>query len=240
MNSCICELELYLIFLLYNTVPGIYKEDPMKQITFIMGIILLLLQQLAFTQEGNSSAEIESSIRQGGIISKNEYKTDYQNYINEINPNTKTPPFDNTGNPRKYSWYKLDSFPMVNVAPGIQAISVNFENKKLSLVDSITPINATFNIVQRKLVHWYQDSSGNWNKEVKFISLWSPSIGLLFKKTEEEGNEVWMGGISIIPIQIKVEDFCIGLGIDWRSTDKVEFKKANFNFDIPITYQFGL
>ena len=211
----------------------------MKKCCVMLGIILLISLQYVFSQEDNSSVMMESNLRQEGIIQRNEIKTDYQNYLKEIDPATKTPTLDSDGNPRTYSWYKLDSFKLVNVGPGIQAISVNLASGKWNLIDSITPVNVTFNLVQRKIIHWYQDNTGDWEKEVFFISLWSPSIGLLFNKTEINGSDAWTGGVSIIPLQIRIEDFSIGIGFDWRSTDTVEFKPENFNIDLPISYQFG-
>jgi hypothetical protein len=147
------------------------------------------------------------------------------------------PKFDDNGNPVILEILYDPSLPLLTVGPGVQALTINFDNGKIGIFDSFSPVALTINIVQRKLLHWWRDDNEKpWQKTVYNICFWSFSLGLDFSITPD--NQVKFG-IAVAPYIIKIMGFNLGVGIEWRNVDKAEFTPDNFYFVIPFSFTFN-
>jgi len=204
----------------FKTLDEFKKEDPMK---YCAAAIVLLL---SFAQ----------------VVYGVERKVDYEEYLQNIDPKTVSPLVERDNEGKEWlvtgKWYAFSTLSPISIGPGIQALSIGFDGGKIGLLNSFSPLVITFNLFQSTYVTWHHVDDG-WARDVYRGSFWSPSLGITFGKDQE--TDQFILGLSLVALQLSVNEFGIGIGVEWRNRGVVDFGKlANYSVIVQITYKFDL
>ena len=127
-------------------------------------------------------------------------------------------------------WVDTSVIPVVSIGAGIQTLTFSLSNGAIGLFDILTPINIIFNLYQKEFIQTIAPP-------INFC-FWAPSIGFLI--TKPSGSSQVTFGLSLIPYQLKINNFSFGIGMAWVNQGTISLNKNNLFVTLPLTYNIDI
>lgn len=121
----------------------------------------------------------------------------------------------------------LTPFNLIDFGIGLPALSINMKDQNVGFLESVVPLQISFNLFQRTLFRG--------KNEIHKFALWCLSGGIQISKPT---NDAFKYGVVFSPYAIRIDDFSFGVGVMYSDTDEFHpSDKSKWSFVLPISYQ---